>query len=100
MTPAPFFNACDYLLDRHIREGRGNRLAPRASPRTVPSAARLSEKDRKGAQSVVTKRAAATWNNKNSSEADNQSHLRDDAFSTSGVYIRNGAGVKSDERTK
>jgi acyl-coenzyme A synthetase/AMP-(fatty) acid ligase len=24
--PAPF-NACDYLLDRHIREGRGTRLA-------------------------------------------------------------------------
>ena len=27
MTPGPFFNACDYLLDRHIREGRGDRLA-------------------------------------------------------------------------
>jgi acyl-coenzyme A synthetase/AMP-(fatty) acid ligase len=23
----PPFNACDYLLDRHIREGRGDRLA-------------------------------------------------------------------------
>ena len=21
------FNACDYLLDRHVREGRGHRLA-------------------------------------------------------------------------
>jgi acyl-coenzyme A synthetase/AMP-(fatty) acid ligase len=21
------FNACDYLLDRHVREGRGDRLA-------------------------------------------------------------------------
>ncbi len=27
MTPGPFFNACDYLLDRHVREGRGDRLA-------------------------------------------------------------------------
>ena len=27
MIPGPFFNACDYLLDRHIREGRGDRLA-------------------------------------------------------------------------
>ena len=27
MTPGPFFNACDYLLDRHIRAGRGDRLA-------------------------------------------------------------------------
>ena len=28
MTPGPApFNACDYLLDRHIREGRGDRLA-------------------------------------------------------------------------
>ncbi len=28
MTPGPaLFNACDYLLDRHIREGRGDRLA-------------------------------------------------------------------------
>ena len=27
MTPGPFFNACDYLLDRHLREGRGDRLA-------------------------------------------------------------------------
>ncbi len=27
MTTAPFFNACDYLLDRHIRAGRGDRLA-------------------------------------------------------------------------
>ena len=28
MTPGPaVFNACDYLLDRHIRAGRGDRLA-------------------------------------------------------------------------
>jgi benzoate-CoA ligase family protein len=27
VTPGPFFNACDYLLDRHVREGRGDRLA-------------------------------------------------------------------------
>ena len=27
MIPGPFFNACDYLLDRHVREGRGDRLA-------------------------------------------------------------------------
>ena len=28
MTPGPaLFNACDYLLDRHIREGRGDKLA-------------------------------------------------------------------------
>jgi benzoate-CoA ligase family protein len=28
MMPGPaLFNACDYLLDRHIREGRGDRLA-------------------------------------------------------------------------
>ena len=28
MTPGPAaFNACDYLLDRHIREGRGDKLA-------------------------------------------------------------------------
>src|SRR5690349_19469343 len=28
VTPAPaLFNACDYLLDRHIREGRGDKLA-------------------------------------------------------------------------
>ena len=28
MTPGPtVFNACDYLLDRHVREGRGDRLA-------------------------------------------------------------------------
>jgi benzoate-CoA ligase family protein len=28
VTPGPgLFNACDYLLDRHIREGRGDRLA-------------------------------------------------------------------------
>jgi hypothetical protein len=24
---AGLFNACDYLLDRHVREGRGGRLA-------------------------------------------------------------------------
>jgi benzoate-CoA ligase family protein len=27
VIPGPFFNACDYLLDRHVREGRGDRLA-------------------------------------------------------------------------
>ena len=27
MIPGPFFNACDYLLDRHIRAGHGGRLA-------------------------------------------------------------------------
>ena len=28
MTPGPaVFNACDYLLDRHVRAGRGDRLA-------------------------------------------------------------------------
>jgi acyl-coenzyme A synthetase/AMP-(fatty) acid ligase len=27
VTPGSFFNACDYLLDRHVREGRGDRLA-------------------------------------------------------------------------
>jgi benzoate-CoA ligase family protein len=27
MSAAGFFNACDYLLDRHVREGRGGRLA-------------------------------------------------------------------------
>jgi hypothetical protein len=27
VTPGPFFNACDYLLGRHLREGRGDRLA-------------------------------------------------------------------------
>ena len=28
MTSGPaLFNACDYLLDRHIREGRGDKLA-------------------------------------------------------------------------
>jgi acyl-CoA synthetase (AMP-forming)/AMP-acid ligase II len=28
VTPGPaLFNACDYLLDRHVREGRGDRLA-------------------------------------------------------------------------
>jgi benzoate-CoA ligase family protein len=27
VIPGPFFNACDYLLDRHIRAGRGDRLA-------------------------------------------------------------------------
>ena len=27
MTGPALFNACDYLLDRHIREGRGDRLA-------------------------------------------------------------------------
>ena len=24
---ADLFNACEYLLDRHVREGRGDRLA-------------------------------------------------------------------------
>jgi len=29
VTPGPaLFNACDYLLDRHLREGRGDKLAP------------------------------------------------------------------------
>jgi hypothetical protein len=27
MTGPALFNACDYLLDRHVREGRGDRLA-------------------------------------------------------------------------
>jgi acyl-CoA synthetase (AMP-forming)/AMP-acid ligase II len=27
VIPEPFFNACDYLLDRHIRAGDGDRLA-------------------------------------------------------------------------
>ena len=27
MTGPALFNACEYLLDRHIREGRGDRLA-------------------------------------------------------------------------
>jgi benzoate-CoA ligase family protein len=27
VIPGPFFNACDYLLDRHVIQGRGDRLA-------------------------------------------------------------------------
>jgi benzoate-CoA ligase family protein len=27
VIPGPYFNACDYLLDRHVRAGRGDRLA-------------------------------------------------------------------------
>ena len=27
MIPGPFLAACDYLLDRHVRQGRGDRLA-------------------------------------------------------------------------
>lgn len=34
-TPQSVFNACDYLVDRHIREGRGDRTAVVTSSRTL-----------------------------------------------------------------
>ncbi len=53
MVDHPLFNAADHLSDRHVREGRGDRVAVLCGPRTLTYAALTEESHRVAAGFVA-----------------------------------------------